>query len=48
MVRLIFFGGFSNSMTDILILAIRSSGVAMFLATYIGAVTDSIVDKILF
>lgn len=46
-IRLILFGGFSNSITDVLILAVRSSGVAMFIAAYIGAVTDSIFDKIL-
>ncbi|MDT2831142.1 hypothetical protein P7H62_06870 [Vagococcus carniphilus] len=46
-IRLILYGGFSNSITDVLILAIRSSGVAMFFAAYIGAVTDSIIDKIL-
>lgn len=46
-IRLLLFGGFSNSITDLLILAVRSSGVAMFIAAYIGAVTDSILDKIL-
>lgn len=46
-IRLLLFGGFSNSITDVLILAVRSSGLSMFLAAYIGAVTDSILDKIL-
>lgn len=46
-IRLILFGGLSNSVTDVLIFAVRSSGVGMFIAAYIGAVTDSIVDKIL-
>ncbi|WP_086349616.1 hypothetical protein [Candidatus Enterococcus clewellii] len=46
-IRLVLYGGFSNSITDVLILAVRSSGVAMFIAAYIGAVTDSIFDKIL-
>lgn len=46
-IRLVLDGGFSNSITDVLILAVRSSGVAMFIAAYIGAVTNSIFDKIL-
>lgn len=46
-IRLALYGGFSNSITDVLILTIRSSGVAMFIAAYVGAVTDSIFDKIL-
>ncbi|MGX7024604.1 hypothetical protein [Vagococcus hydrophili] len=46
-IRLALYGGFSNSVTDVLILAVRSTGVAMFIAAYIGAVTDSILDKIL-
>lgn len=46
-IRLVLYGGFSNSITDVLILAVRSSGITMFIAAYIGAVTDSIFDKIL-
>lgn len=44
---LVLYGGFSNSITDVLIFVVRSSGVTMFVAAYIGAVTDSIFDKIL-
>ena len=46
-IRFVLDGGFSNLITDVLILAVRSSGVAMFIDAYIGAVTNSIFDKIL-
>lgn len=45
-IRLMIYGGMSNSITDILILSMRASGRAMITASYWGAVVDSIVDKI--
>lgn len=46
-IRLIMFGGFSNLITDFLILSLKASGLKMITAAYWGAVTDSIVDKTL-
>lgn len=46
-IRLIMFGGLSNSITDFLILSLKASGQQMITAAYWGAVTDSIIDKTL-
>lgn len=46
-IRLVLFGGLSNSVTDVLIFAVRSTGVSLFISAYIGAVTDTIIDKVL-
>lgn len=46
-IRLVMFGGFSNSITDFLIISLKANGQKMITAAYWGAVTDSIVDKIL-
>lgn len=46
-IRIILYSGFSNSITDYLILSLRISGMKIFFSAYIGAVVDSILDKIL-
>lgn len=45
-IRLALFGGFTGSGTDIVIMALRASGKEMISATYWGAVTGNVVDKI--
>jgi hypothetical protein len=46
-IRLIMFGGLSNSITNFLILSLKASGQKMITAAYWGAFADSIVDKTL-
>lgn len=45
-IRLALFGGFTGSGTDVVIMALRASGKEMISATYWGAVTGNLVDKI--
>lgn len=45
-VRLILFGGFTGSGTDILILALKAAGQEIFAATFLSAVAGNFVDKI--
>ncbi|OJG45295.1 hypothetical protein RV04_GL002343 [Enterococcus hermanniensis] len=45
-IRLALFGGFTGSGTDIVIMALRASGKEMISATYWGAVSANVVDKI--
>ncbi|MGY3748494.1 CD3073 family putative ECF transporter S component [Vagococcus acidifermentans] len=45
-IRLALFGGFTGSGTDIVIMALRASGKEMISATYWGAVSGNLVDKI--
>lgn len=45
-IRLALFGGFTGSGTDIVILAIKASGQELITATYWGAVSGNVVDKI--
>lgn len=45
-IRLIMFGGLSNSVTDFFILSLKASGRQMITAAYWGAIVDSIFDKI--
>jgi len=46
-IRLALYGGFTGSGTDVVIFALRASGREMITATYWGAVTGNLVDKIL-
>ena len=45
-IRLALFGGFTGSGRDLLFMALRASGKEMISATYWGAVTGNLVDKI--
>ena len=45
-IRIALFGGLTGSGTDVIILALRQAGQEMISATYWGAVTSNIVDKI--
>lgn len=45
-IRLALFGGFTGSGTDVVIMALRASGKEMISATYWGAVTGNLVDKV--
>lgn len=45
-IRLLLFGGFTGSGTDIMILALRASGQEIFAATFISAIAGNFVDKI--
>ncbi len=46
-IRLLLFGGFTGSGTDILILALKASGEKIFAATFFGTIAGNFVDKIL-
>lgn len=46
-IRLLLFGGFTGSGTDIVIFSIRATGKEMITATYWGAVMGNLVDKII-
>lgn len=46
-IRLVLFGGFTGSGTDILILALKAAGQQIFAATFISAIAGNFVDKIL-
>lgn len=46
-IRLLLYGGFSNSMTDTLIFSIRASGKSIITAAFWGAFIDSLLDKII-
>lgn len=45
-IRLILFGGFTGSGTDILILALRAAGQEIFAATFFSTIAGNFVDKI--
>ena len=45
-IRLLLFGGFTGSGTDILISALRASGQEIFNATFLGTIAGNFVDKI--
>ncbi len=45
-IRLLLFGGFTGSGTDVLIAALRASGQEIFNATFLGTVAGNFVDKI--
>jgi energy-coupling factor transport system substrate-specific component len=45
-IRLILFGGFSGSGTDILILALKAAGQEIFAATFFATIAGNFVDKI--
>ena len=49
-IRLIFYGGFKGSgrsLTDLVVVSLKASGYEMFFATYWGAFTDGLIDKII-
>lgn len=45
-IRLLLFGGFTGSGTDILILALRASGQEIFAATFLSTIAGNFIDKI--
>ena len=45
-IRLLLFGGFTGSGTDILILTLKATGHELATSTFIGAIAANIVDKI--
>jgi len=45
-IRLLLFGGFTGSGTDVLIAGLRASGSEIFASTFIGVVASNFVDKI--
>ena len=45
-IRLLLFGGFTGSGTDILILALKAAGQTIFAATFLSAIAGNFVDKI--
>ncbi len=45
-IRLILFGGFTGSGTDVLILALKAAGQTIFAATFFSAIAGNFVDKI--
>jgi energy-coupling factor transport system substrate-specific component len=45
-IRLILFGGFTGSGTDLLILALKAAGQEIFAATFISTIAGNLVDKI--
>ncbi len=44
-IRLVLFGGFTGSGTDVLILALRAAGQDIFSATFFSALAGNVVDK---
>jgi len=45
-IRLLLFGGFTGSGTDVLILALRAAGQTIFAATFFSTIAGNLVDKI--
>lgn len=45
-IRILMFGGFTGSGTDVLILALRASGQEIFAATFLSTIAGNFVDKI--
>lgn len=45
-IRLLLFGGFTGSGTDIMILALRAAGQEIFAATFLSTIAGNFVDKI--
>lgn len=45
-IRLLLFGGFTGSGTDVFILALRAAGQTIFAATFISTIAGNLVDKI--
>lgn len=46
-IRLVLFGGFTGSGTDVVIMALRASGKEMITSAYWGAVAGNLVDKVI-
>ncbi|WP_225418562.1 CD3073 family putative ECF transporter S component [Loigolactobacillus iwatensis] len=46
-IRLLLYGGFTGSGTDLLIFTLKASGKSLLSSTFIGTVTGNFVDKIL-
>ncbi len=45
-IRLALFGGFTGSGTDVMIMALLSTGESLFTSTFLSAITGNLVDKI--